>query len=67
MFCRVVYCIVGALCLVATGYDFLYIRSSEASEPNKEEERVVIHERTSSDTAVLIHPDIERKQQYKPG
>ena len=61
----------GALCLVATGYDFLYIRSSEASEPSKEEERVVnghlIHEGTSSDTAVLIHPDTERKQQYKPG
>ena len=72
LFYRVIYCIVGAICLVATGYDFIFIRSAQTSSPAKDEEKHagnghIASENNSSDTVALVHADDLKKQQNKPG
>ena len=72
LFYRVIYCIVGAICLVATGYDLIFIRSVQPSQPAKDEEKHaenghIASENNSSDTAALVHADDLKKQQHESG
>ena len=62
----------GAICLVATGYDLIFIRSVQTSQPAKDEEKHagnghIASENNSSDGAMLLQAGGEESQPHKPG